>query len=70
MMVAGIGCRNGATAEAMAEAIAAALERCGIERVVDRRAGDELRPRVDEAGIVATARRLGVPLDLRRREAR
>ena len=32
MMVAGIGCRSGASAEAIAQVLAAALERCGIER--------------------------------------
>ena len=32
MMVAGIGCRAGASAEDVAEALAAALDRCGIAR--------------------------------------
>ena len=31
MMVVGIGCRKGAVAEAISAAIAASLERCGME---------------------------------------
>ena len=61
MMVVGIGCRKGAVAEAISAAIAASLERCGMEpSLIDALATASAKS--DEAGIVATARLLCVPL--------
>jgi cobalt-precorrin 5A hydrolase len=61
MMVAGLGCRNGATAEALAEALAAALERCGLDHAqIDALATDTAK--AHEAGIVALAAALALPL--------
>ena len=61
MMVVGIGCRKGAVAEAISAAIAASLERCGIEpSSIDALATASAKS--DEAGIIATARLLGLPL--------
>ena len=61
MMVAGIGCRTGATTEAVMAAIAAALTRCGVARAqigalataIDKSA---------EAGIAGAARTLDLRL--------
>jgi cobalt-precorrin 5A hydrolase len=61
MMVAGIGCRKGAVADAVSEALAAALARCGIEpSSIDALA--TAYSKSDEPGIVTAARLLGVPL--------
>ena len=61
MMVVGIGCRKGAVAEAVFEAVAASLERCGVApSSIDALATASAKS--DEAGIVTTARQLGVPL--------
>jgi cobalt-precorrin 5A hydrolase len=61
MMVAGIGCRSGASAEAIANVLAAALERCGPERAqIDALATDAAKG--NEAGILAAAAALGLPL--------
>jgi cobalt-precorrin 5A hydrolase len=61
MMVAGLGCRNGATAEAVAEALAAALERCGLDRAqIDALATDTTKG--NESGIVTLATALAIPL--------
>jgi len=61
MMVAGLGCRSGATAEAIAEAFAAALERCGVARSqIDALATDSGKSR--EGGILALAQALGLPV--------
>ena len=61
MMVAGIGCRSGASAEAIAQVLAAALERCGLERAhIDALATDAAKG--NEAGILAAAAALALPL--------
>ena len=61
MMVAGIGCRSGASAEAIANVLAAALERCGLKRAqIDALATDAAKG--NEAGILAAAAALGLPL--------
>jgi len=61
MMVAGLGCRTGATAEALAEALADALERCGVVRgEIDALATEAGKSR--EGGILALASALGLPL--------
>lgn len=61
MMVAGIGCRRGATVDAVSEALATALQRCGIvHEQIDALATDAAKS--NENGIVAVARSLGVPL--------
>lgn len=61
MMVAGLGCRAGATADAIAEAFAAALERCGLKRSqIDALATDSAKS--SEGGILALAQMLGLPL--------
>jgi cobalt-precorrin 5A hydrolase len=61
MIVAGIGCRKGAVAEAVSEAIAAALEEHGLEpSSIDALA--TACAKGDEPGIVTAARLLGVPL--------
>ncbi|HEX9881439.1 MAG TPA: cobalamin biosynthesis protein [Hyphomicrobium sp.] len=60
-MVAGIGCRAGATASAVAEAIAGALERCGLNRSqIDALATAAAKSH--ESGIVGAAATLAVPL--------
>lgn len=60
-MVAGLGCRAGATAEAVLEAFAAALDRCALTRdSIDALAADSAKS--CEAGIRALAEALGVPL--------
>ena len=61
MMVAGIGCRNGASTDAVAEALAAALDRCGVARgQIDALATDSAKSH--ENGIVAVAQALAIPL--------
>jgi cobalt-precorrin 5A hydrolase len=61
MMVAGLGCRAGATADAVAEAFSAALERCGLARSqIDALA--TAAEKSCERGIVALAEALGLPL--------
>ena len=61
MIVAGIGCRSGATADALAEAVTAALERCGLDRAqIDALATDTTKG--NEAGIIALASALALPL--------
>jgi cobalt-precorrin 5A hydrolase len=61
MMVAGLGCRAGATAESVAEAFAAALERFGVARAdVDALATESAKSR--EAGLLAFSAALGLPL--------
>jgi cobalt-precorrin 5A hydrolase len=61
MMVAGIGCRSGATSDAVAAAIAAALDRCNLSRTQI----DALATAIDksaEPGIAGAARSLGLRL--------
>jgi cobalt-precorrin 5A hydrolase len=61
MMVAGLGCRAGATADAVAEAFAAALARCGlVGSQIDALATDSEKS--GEVGIRALAEALGLPL--------
>jgi cobalt-precorrin 5A hydrolase len=61
MMVAGLGCRSGATAVALAEAFAAALDRCGVTRAeIDALATDAAKSH--ESGIVDLAEMLNLPL--------
>lgn len=61
MMVAGLGCRAGATADAIAEAFTAALERCGLVRAqIDALATESGKS--SEGGILALAQVLGLPL--------
>ena len=61
MIVAGLGCRTGATADAVAEAFAAALSRCGLARdAIDALATGSDKSR--EQGILALAQALGLPL--------
>jgi cobalt-precorrin 5A hydrolase len=61
MMFAGIGCRRGATVDAVLEAVAAALAQNNVAPM-------ELTglavpaEKTDEAGVIAAARRLAVPL--------
>jgi cobalt-precorrin 5A hydrolase len=63
MMVAGIGCRRGTSADAIETVIAAALARAGIGRgTLDAIATTEAKR--GEAGIAAAAAALGVPLVL------
>jgi len=63
MIVAGVGCRKGASADEVRAAIGAALDRCGLS-------GDALdlvataAAKGGEPGIAAAARALGVPLVL------
>ena len=61
MIVAGLGCRSGATPDAVAEAFAAALERCGVARgEIDALATGA--DKSSERGIVAFAAALELPL--------
>ena len=61
MMVAGLGCRSGATADAVAEAFAAALERCGVaSREIEALATGA--DKSSERGIISLAEALGLPL--------
>ncbi|HEY4403359.1 MAG TPA: cobalamin biosynthesis protein [Xanthobacteraceae bacterium] len=63
MMVAGVGCRRGTSAKAIEAVIAAALVRAGLARpMLDAIAAPAAKH--DEAGIVAAASALGVPLVL------
>jgi cobalt-precorrin 5A hydrolase len=63
MMVAGIGCRRGTSADAIKSVIAAALARAGIAGgTLDAVATPETKR--GEAGIAAAAAALGVPLVL------
>jgi cobalt-precorrin 5A hydrolase len=61
MIVAGVGCRRGASAAAIETVIAAALERAGLAKTV---LGVIAAPaaKSDEPGIAAAAAALGVPL--------
>jgi cobalt-precorrin 5A hydrolase len=61
MMIAGIGCRSGTSAEAVEAAIAAALSQAGALRL-DALATAAFKR--DEAGIVAAAAARGIPLIL------
>lgn len=61
MIVAGIGCRRGATADAVGAAIAAAAARCGLERgAIDALA--TAAGKSDEQGIAAAALALSAAL--------
>jgi cobalt-precorrin 5A hydrolase len=63
MMVAGIGCRRGTSADAIETVIAAALARAGLPRpMLDAIAAPAAK--ADEPGIVAAAATLGVRLVL------
>lgn len=61
MMIAGIGCRRGASAEAIEAAIAAALSQAGVQHL-DAVATAAFKG--DEAGIAAAAAARSVPLIL------
>jgi cobalt-precorrin 5A hydrolase len=61
VIVAGIGCRKGATADEIAAAIAAALARAGLD-AVDLIATPAIKG--GEPGIAAAAAKLGIPLVL------
>jgi cobalt-precorrin 5A hydrolase len=63
MMVAGVGCRRGTSAAAIETVIAAALARAGMARGTLDALATPAGKR-DEAGIVAAAAALGVPLVL------
>jgi cobalt-precorrin 5A hydrolase len=63
MMIAGIGCRRGTSADAIETVIAAALAHAGMARgALDAIATPEAKR--DEPGIAAAAAALGVPLIL------
>jgi cobalt-precorrin 5A hydrolase len=63
MIVAGVGCRKGASAHEVGAAISAALSRAGLRAdVLDAIAAPALKS--GEAGIAAAASDLGVPLVL------
>ena len=63
MIVAGVGCRKGASANEVGAAISAALSRAGLRaEVLDAIAAPALKS--GEAGIAAAASDLGVPLVL------
>jgi cobalt-precorrin 5A hydrolase len=63
MIVAGIGCRKGASADDIGAVIGAALARAGFAtKALDRIAAPELKR--GEQGIAAAAAALGVPLVL------
>ena len=63
MMVAGVGCRKGASAREIGEAISAALSRAGLRAdALDAIAAPAAKS--GEAGIAAAANDLGVPLVL------
>jgi cobalt-precorrin 5A hydrolase len=61
MMVAGLGCRSGATPDAVAEAFAAALERCGVAsgQINALATGAD---KSSERGIISLAEVLALPL--------
>jgi len=61
MMVAGIGCRSGATADAVSDAIAAALRRYDVD-VAQINALATDADKSTEEGIVVAARSLAIPL--------
>jgi cobalt-precorrin 5A hydrolase len=61
MIVAGIGCRRGATAQDVQAVIAAALARHGIDRTTLTALATSAA-KGEEPGIVAAAAALGVPL--------
>ncbi len=61
MMVAGIGCRIGVTADAVSEAIATALEHCRVSRSQIDALSTEVS-KSSEAAILATAESLALPL--------
>lgn len=61
MMVAGIGCRIGVTADAVGEAIATALEHCRVSRSQIDALSTEVS-KSSEAAILATAESLALPL--------
>jgi cobalt-precorrin 5A hydrolase len=62
-IIVGVGCRRGAAAEKILEAVAAALKEAGVQK-------EEIRwlasadVKADEAGLIEAARILGVPLRL------
>ena len=62
-IIVGVGCRRGAAAEKILEAVAAALKEAGVQK-------EEIRwlasadVKADEAGLIEAARTLGVPLRL------
>ena len=63
MIVAGIGCRRGVSADAVAAAIAVAAARCGLERhQIDALA--TAVEKSDEAGIASAAQETATPLIL------
>ena len=63
MMVAGVGCRKGASASEIGAAISAALSRAGLRAdALDAIAAPAAKS--SEAGIAAAANELGVPLVL------
>jgi len=63
MIVAGVGCRKGASADDIGAVIGAALARAGFAtQALDLIAAPELKR--DEQGVVAAAAALGVPLVL------
>ena len=61
MIVAGVGCRKGASAEAITAAIDASLERGGVARSKLKAIATATLKR-DEPGLAATAGVFGVPL--------
>ena len=63
MIIAGVGCRKGASADDIGAVIGAALARAGFAtQALDLIAAPELKR--DEQGVVAAAAALGVPLVL------
>jgi cobalt-precorrin 5A hydrolase len=63
MIVAGVGCRKGASATAIADAIACALRRAGLERCSIAKIATSAAKGA-EPGLAAAALSLGVPLVL------
>jgi cobalt-precorrin 5A hydrolase len=61
MIVAGIGCRRGATAAAIEQSIEEALSECGLERS-QLRALATAAAKCDERGLREAAARLSLPL--------
>jgi cobalt-precorrin 5A hydrolase len=63
MVIAGIGCRKGVSAEDVLAAIAEALDRFAVDRThLDALATGEIKQ--DEGGIAAASARLGMPLQI------
>ena len=63
MIIAGVGCRKGASAHEVGAAIAEALQRAGLGREALARVATSVMKR-GESGIAAAADALGVPLVL------